>query len=217
MNDCMSADPASSLASIYDGFAQTYDRNRSQFDLTGILAEFQALLPATGSLLDLGCGAGEPVSAAFAARDWQVTGVDLSESMLELARAHVPGIQTLHADLRKVELPPASFDAITSVYSLFHVPWRDHPSVFANVRKWLKPGGAALFTYATQDYTGADEFEGTKVFMGQELFYSHTTEAGLNAQLAEAGLETLSAQRRSIGGETFLWVTVKPLFGQPKM
>ena len=63
-------------------------------------------------------------------------------------------------------------------------------------------------TYATADYTGHDEFEGTREFMGQALFYSHTTPERLRTQLATAGLDLVDEQHRTIGGETFLWVTV---------
>lgn len=199
-----------SIAAIYDSFAATYDANRDQFDLTDVLSEFRARLRATGSLLDLGCGAGVPVALDFLSHGWQVTGVDFSGSMLDLAARYVPAMRRINADMRSASFPARSFDAITVIYALFHVPWIEHPALFANMRRWLRPGGAALFTYATRDYTGHDRFNGTKSFMGRDLFYSHTTPQELNAQLAGAGLEAVDTRDRVIGGETFLWVTVVP-------
>jgi len=111
------------------------------------------------------------------------------------------------ADMRDVDFTDESFDAVTAVYCLFHIPWRDHQAVFDRVSRWLRPGGQFLFTYATREYTGSDEFEGTKEFMGQSLFYSHTTPSRLAEQVAAAGLEVTSAVTRCIGGESFLWVT----------
>ena len=199
-----------SLAKIYDGFAATYARRRDAFDLAEVLDDLAAHLPATGDLCDLGCGAGEPVSAYFATRGWRVTGVDFSAGMLELADEFVPPMTTVLGDIRDVDFEPSSFDAVTAVYSLFHVPWHDHPGLFARVARWLKPGGRFMFTYATSDYTGFDEFEGTKEFLGQELFYSHTTPERLTSQLTLAGLDVETAQRRTIGGETFLWIIATP-------
>lgn len=199
-----------SLARIYDGFAATYARRRDAFDLTEVLDGLAARLPKSGDLCDLGCGAGEPVSAYFASRGWKVTGIDFSAGMLELADEFVPSMTTVLGDIREVNFESASFDAVTAVYSLFHVPWHDHPAVFARVARWLRPGGTFFFTYATSDYTGFDEFEGTKEFLGQELFYSHTTPERLTGQLELAGLVLESARRRTIGGETFLWVTATP-------
>ncbi len=94
-------------------------------------------------------------------------------------------------------------------HELFHIPWVDHPAVFSRIATWLKPGGHALFTYATEEYTGSVEFNGYKDFMGQRLFYSHATVEVLHAQLAEAGLEIIDEQRLLIGGENFLWLTVR--------
>ncbi|MEI6623166.1 MAG: methyltransferase domain-containing protein, partial [Actinomycetes bacterium] len=196
-----------SLAAVYDAFAQTYDANRDAFDMTGPLRDLWTRLPTSGDLLDLGCGAGEPVARDFLSHGWRVTGVDFSHGMLELAAQYVPAMRRIQSDMRDVEFPAASFDAVTAFYSLIHVSCSDHPALFARIRTWLRPGGTLLFTYATRDYTGHDRFSGTKTFLGRELFYSHTTPQDLFAQLSDAGLVLADAQDRAIGGETFLWVT----------
>lgn len=72
----------------------------------------------------------------------------------------------------------------------------------------MKPGGKLLFTYATKEYTGAEIFNGYKEFLGEKLFYSHTTPDHLAAVLKSIGFTIESAQYRNIGGETFLWMTV---------
>lgn len=199
-----------SLAAVYDEFARTYDSRRLRFDLTEVLTDFRGWLPRRGRLLDLGCGAGEPVAADFVSRGWQVTGVDFSEAMLQLCGEHVPEVTRIGSDMREVAFPDDSFEAITAVYSLFHVPWPQHSMLFSCMRRWLVPDGAALFTYATRAYTGHDRFTGTKDFMGRELFYSHTRPVELHDQLHDAGLDVVDARDRDIGGETFLWVTVTP-------
>lgn len=197
------------LREIYNGFAKTYDRNRGRFDMTQVFDDFYARLePGGGQLLDLGCGAGEPFARYFIERGWSVTGVDVSEGMLELAARYVPQMQRIHADMREVEFPAARFEAITAIYSLFHVPNRDHAKLFDSFRYWLKPHGKALFTYATQDFTGSIEFDGYREFMGQQLYYSHTSPERLFAELKRRGLEIEAADYRDIGNETFLWVTV---------
>ncbi len=202
----MSVDP---LAAIYDEFARTYDDNRGLFDMRPVIADFMAHLPATGNLLDLGCGAGEPFAKAFLDRGWSVTGVDFSARMLELAARYVPGMTRVHGDMRAVDFPAASFDAACAVYSLFHVPHALHPGLFSRVRSWLRPGGTFLFTYATRAYTGQERFDGTKEFLGRRLFYSHVTPEELRRQLGDAGFASVEAEQRSIGGEEFLWITAR--------
>ena len=200
----------SQLQHIYDGFAQTYDAGRDQFDMSTVLPPFFALLgQAHGHLLDLGCGAGVPFPRYFIAHGWDVTGVDFSKEMLKLAARTVPEMKTEYGDMTEVQFAPDSFDAITAIYSLFHVPREQHAELFARFHRWLRPGGRMLFTYATKAYTGENSFEGTKEFMGQHLFYSHLTPEQMDRTLLDAGFEIESAVPRDIGGETFLWVTVR--------
>lgn len=199
----------SDLQKIYDGFAETYEKNRHLFDMTDVIDDFYKNLPSRrGSLLDLGCGAGEPFPAFFIEKGWQVTGVDFSARMLELARRYQPAMKTIFADIRELELPAAQFDAVTAIYCLFHIEYKKHEEIFRKIHSWLKPGGFCLFTYATKEYTGEEIFNGYKEFMGKKLFYSHTTPEILSEILRFSGFSIESFQYRHIGGETFLWITI---------
>jgi len=197
------------LQEIYDGFAETYEENRGLFDMTEVLNSFYARLEGEkGRLLDLGCGAGEPFARFFIDRGWTVTGIDFSKGMLKLAAKYVPEMQTILADMRDVEFEPNQFEAITAIYSLFHVPCNDHSALFDKFYHWLRPNGKALFTYATKEYTGSIEFDGYKEFMGQKLYYSHKSPEKLYANLKRIGFKIESIDYRNIGNEIFLWVTV---------
>lgn len=196
------------LREIYNRFADTYENNRGLFDVSNVFEEFYSSLNAErGELLDLGCGAGEPFAKWFIERGWNVTGVDFSSKMLELARRHVPQMTAICADMGEVEFSINTFDAIIAVYSLFHVPRARHSDLFQKWAGWLRPGGKVLFTYAAREYTGQEIFDGEKEFMGEQLFYSHDSETVLAEKLQQSGLTIQSAIKREIGGETFLWVT----------
>jgi len=198
-----------SLREIYNEFAETYDKNRGLFDMTEVFDSFYERLEIKkGRLLDMGCGAGEPFPRFFIDRGWTVTGVDFSKRMIELASKYVPEMKTICADMREVEFGPDRFATITATYSLFHIPSNDQTALFNKFYRWLCPKGKALFTYATKEYTGSDEFDGYKEFMGQELYYSHKSPDKLYADLKEIGFDIESRDYRDIGNETFLWVTV---------
>jgi len=198
------------LANIYDAFAESYDGSRDIFNIDGIIAEFQNQLNnKTGNMLDLGCGAGVPIGRSFIDNGWSVTGVDFSSKMLSLANKHVPEMTCICSDMCSVQFEENEFDAITSIYSLFHIPKEQHIDLFTNVFRWLSPNGMALFTYATKEYTGSEEFDGYKEFLGQQLFYSHTTPDNLLHMLKDIGFNIESTDYRCIADETFLWVTVK--------
>jgi cyclopropane fatty-acyl-phospholipid synthase-like methyltransferase len=198
------------MQKIYDEFATTYDEHRGLFDMSEILEIYwRSLNRRKGTLLDLGCGAGEPFAKWFVGRGWQVKGVDFSEKMLALASRYVPGMETIQMDMKAVDFEPHQFNAVTSIYSLFHLSLADQDTLFRKVFHWLKPGGKMLFTYATKAYTGSDQFEGTIEFMGRPLFYAHTTPEALRNTLENLGFTVEDEQYRTLGGETFLWVTIR--------
>lgn len=197
------------LQNIYDEFAATYEENRGLFDMSEVLDSFySALALENGKLLDLGCGAGEPVASYFIKHDWSAVGVDFSKNMLELASKYVPEMQTIYSNISEVEFEENAFDAVTACYSLFHLPANSHLDLFKKIVCWLRPNGKLLFTYATKEYTGSEEFDGYKTFMGRELYYSHKTPEDLYADLIAAGFSIDSTVYRDIGNEVFLWVTV---------
>ena len=197
------------LRKIYDAFAKTYEENRGQFDMSDILDGFYSTLkPENGKLLDLGCGAGEPVARYFTDHNWSVVGVDFSEQMIQLASKYVPEMQLMHADISEVDFESTQFDAIIASYSLFHISVDKHKDILKKFDKWLCPNGKALFTYAAEEYTGSTTFDGYKNFMGQALYYSHKNPDELYVDLEDIGFNIDSIDYRNIGGETFLWVTV---------
>ena len=197
------------LSKSYDALAATYASGRHLFDTSPLLHQCAALVPGNARVLDVGCGAGEPVSAYFAKRGDQVTGIDISSEMLELARRQVPAANFTQMDLRHLEFAEAQFDLLTAVYCVFHLDREEHQSIFDGFARVLKPGGIVLLTLACKGYTGEDEFDGNIEFLGHSLPYSHDRPEVALQKLSQAGLHSLMAETRETGGETFFWVIAK--------
>lgn len=197
------------LAQLYDDLAETYAAGRHLFDTTPILEEFARPLPRGARVLDVGSGAGDPVARYFVDRGDAVTGIDVSERMLALARRRVPEAIFLRMDARTLDFPPASFDAIAAVYVIFHLPRAEHAALFAGLARVLTPGGMLLLTLATRAYTGQDEFDGEIEFLGRRLPYSHDRPEVASDKLTAAGLAVVDARPIETGGETFHWVIAR--------
>src|SRR3546814_14752715 len=64
------------------------------------LDRFSALVPADGTVLDLGCGSGEPVAANLIGRGYRLTGVDTSPTLIDLCRTRFPKHQWIVRDMQ---------------------------------------------------------------------------------------------------------------------
>ena len=107
----------------------------------GYVAERVQLRDA--AVLDVGCGGGL-LSEALAQSGAKVTAIDLAPNLLKVARLH--GLESgIKVDYREMpvetlaEQAPASFDAITCMEMLEHVP--EPASIIEACAKLLKPGG----------------------------------------------------------------------------
>ena len=148
----------------YDQCAEAYAAARSEDDEEQLRPLLQLLDPGS-TVLDLGCGAGVPIARKLALHH-NVTGVDTSKRMLKLARKAVPEARFVHGDILSVDLKTDSFDAVVSIFVLFHLPREEHEAVFMRVWSWLRRGGYFLVTLseeAEEPYT-EDDFFGTRMY-----------------------------------------------------
>ena len=111
-----SGDVTKLVATGYDQIADSY---LQQFGQSAVrvrkLNELADLLPSRAHVLDLGCGAGVPVSRDLIARGFEVTGVDTSAQQLERARCNLPQARFIRADMTTIEFPAFAFDAVTAI------------------------------------------------------------------------------------------------------
>lgn len=112
-------------------------------------AAMAALAPKPGEvILDIGCGAGETVFqlARMVAPGGEVTGVDISGTLLEVARRRregAPGVHFIEADAQTYGFPPGAFDGVFSRFGVMF--FADPVAAFTNIRRALKAGGRLAF------------------------------------------------------------------------
>ncbi|MGD1982671.1 MAG: bifunctional 2-polyprenyl-6-hydroxyphenol methylase/3-demethylubiquinol 3-O-methyltransferase UbiG [Chromatiaceae bacterium] len=99
-------------------------------------------------VLDVGCGGGI-LAEAMAQRGALVTGIDMGEAPLEVARLHLleTGVQVDYRQLTAEALAaeePGAFDVVTCMEMLEHVP--DPLSVVTACASLVRPGGKVFFS-----------------------------------------------------------------------
>lgn len=96
------------------------------------------------AILDLCCGQGR-IALELAKRGFQVTGLDLSPSLLSLGRqaAAEAGVDVMWLQAEMREIPPGPFDAIINIFSAFGYLESDDEDqkVLDGVARALRPGG----------------------------------------------------------------------------
>jgi 2-polyprenyl-3-methyl-5-hydroxy-6-metoxy-1,4-benzoquinol methylase len=93
-----------------------------------------------GSLLDIGCATGTFLLEMQKQPGWTLTGLEPDAGAAEAARAN--GLQVIHSSLDELELPDASFDAVTMWDVLEHL--HDPSAALGKIHRLLKPGGVLV-------------------------------------------------------------------------
>jgi SAM-dependent methyltransferase len=199
-------EPIRIVADGYDAIADRYLAWSSTAPVRlRYLERLLELLPAKSDVLELGCGAGEPVTRRLAERH-RLVAVDVSSRQLELAARSAPGAQLLLADMLEVAFAPDSFDAVVAFYSLTHVPRVHHADLLARIVEWVRPGGLVLMTMGATDDPGSVDDD----WLGAPMYFSHFDSATNRALVQRSGIRILSAdlveEDARDAGARFLWV-----------
>ena len=208
-------DPVDIVARGYDRIADRYlawSALRPSAARLRALQLAEALIPAGADVLELGCGAGIPMTARLATGR-TLTGVDVSAEQLRRARRNVPRAAFIQADLIELERPAASLDAVVAFYSLTHVPRERLPDLFERITAWLRPGGVFIASLGVEDDPG-----GVEDWLGVDMYFSQYS-ARVNRRLIEAA--GLVVERAEVLTEPedrhdarFLWIVARaPVMG----
>jgi len=204
-------DPKRIVADGYDVVAERYldwSGKRPSAPRLRWLSKALELIPPGAEVLELGCGAGIPMTAALA-DGRRLTGVDISATQVALARRNVPAATFRQADMTTLDFPASSFDAVVAFYSLTHVPRDEHGTLLERITRWLRPGGVFVASMGVDDDPGGVEQD----WLGVDMYFSHFG-AKKNRRLVErAGLRIESAQIDTEPEDRhdarFLWVVAR--------
>jgi len=151
-----------------------------------LLDELVERLPPNAMVLDVGCGDGRRTLANL--DGVERIGFDVARSGLELAADAVPAAHLVQGDMAALPVGDDTVDGITAYHAVFHVARDDHPAVYREFARVLRPGGLVLTTVGGSRYEtvrhgwlGGDE----------AMFFSTPGPDRTREQLAKAGFEVV--------------------------
>lgn len=163
------------------------------------LQQFVERLPTGGSILELGCGAGQD-SEAMIALGFDVTATDGTPEMAAAAAERLgrPVAVLLFDEIEGQSL----YDGVWANACLLHVPRADLPAVLTRIRTALRPGGIFYASYKAGSAEGRD---------GLGRFYNYPSEEWLTQAYGDTGwqaVEIASAMGGGYDGAATQWLHV---------
>ncbi|HEX4066398.1 MAG TPA: class I SAM-dependent methyltransferase [Acidobacteriaceae bacterium] len=171
------------------------------------LDRFRTLLPSGGSVLDCGCGAGEPIARYFSQCGYAVMGIDSSATMVGIFKTRLPEQRAVVSDMRVLRLPEI-FHGILAWDSLFHLTPSDQRRMFSIFRLHAAPEAALMFT------SGPSHGEVIGQLEGDPLYHASLDAAEYRQLLEEQGFAVVDHQTndQSCFGRTVWLAQLRQLF-----
>ena len=191
------------VVDLYERHYDEFDRDRSRsLQERGWLDQFLIDVRVGGTVLDVGCGMGEPIARHLIDRGLRVVGVDASPAMIGLCRARFPDHEWYVADMRELNLD-RQFEGILAWDSFFHLDMKDQRGVFPRFASHAKPGAPLMFT------SGSKEGEAIGVFCDEPLYHASLAPAEYEQLLVANGfvVRNFAADDPQCGGHT-VWLAL---------
>jgi len=189
----------------YTKIAYKYHKQRGRYPNKELMDRFLKHVPKNSKILDLGCGAGVPVSKFLARKGNKVTGIDFAKGMVRLAKKNVPDARFFCRDMTKMKFKANSFDAAVSFYAIIHVPREKHAKVYKDLHRILKPDTVMLVNSC-----GCGDWVGySKNYLGVEMCWSYYGPQKTLEIIKKAGFYIIWSKILKLGGEKQFWVLAK--------
>ncbi|HUP14955.1 MAG TPA: class I SAM-dependent methyltransferase [Acidimicrobiia bacterium] len=143
------------------------------------------IVAAGGTILDIGCGTGDPIGRHLLSSGFHLTGIDSSSALIEVAKPRFPSAVWQVGDISHLALG-RSFDGLIAWHSIFHLRPDDQRELFPRLARHGRCGTVLLFTSGWQ----LDESFGD--FQGEPLYHASLEPHEYRHLLAKSGFEVVA-------------------------
>ncbi len=192
---------ADNVIGLYERHATNWDDDRGNhlFEKPW-LDQFTALLKLGSSVLDIGCGSAGPITRFLVEQGYKITGVDSSQSMINICKRRLPMQEWVVADMRELCLE-AHFNGIIAWDSFFHLSPEHQRRMFPLFRKHSSSKAVLLFT------SGPAAGEANGEYRGEPLYHGSLAAAEYRELLECNGFAVIAhVERDASCGDHTVWL-----------
>ena len=141
----------------YDEIAHHYKQKTKHLELITEIKKFKKFLPKSAKVLDAGCGWGR--DSKILSKNFKVIGIDLSERLLDLAKAYAPKAKFQIGNISRTFFPSESFHGIWSNDTLIHLERKDILKTLREFHRLLRKNGILYLSVKEGEGEGWQEEE----------------------------------------------------------
>jgi SAM-dependent methyltransferase len=180
------ASEADRIIDLYQRYAAEWDKDRGrELSERPWLNGFLGLMPPGATVLDVGCGSGEPIDLFLIDQGCELTGIDSSPGLIHLCIGRFPDQEWMVSDMRTLSLG-RRFDGILAWDSFFHLCPDDQRRMFPIFGQHAAPNAALMFT------SGPAHGEAIGTYKGEPLYHGSLDGAEYHLLLKQNGFEVVS-------------------------
>jgi len=180
----------------YTKQATAFQKTRAAFFEKDKIEKFLSLLPGK-RVLDIGCGPGRD-AAEFVKRGYDVTGIDITENFITLAKETVPEGTFFTMDMLDLTFDDNTFEGVWASAVLLHLKREDIPEALKQIYRVLVPGGICRFSVKKGTIEGME----ADVRLGNaKRFFTYFEENEIKLFVLEAGfiIEEIKTEADGMG------------------
>jgi SAM-dependent methyltransferase len=117
-------------------------------------------LPRGGTVIDIGCGSGLPITKVLLSEGLKVFGVDGSPSLVKAFRENLPDVPVACESIEESSFFDRTFDGVCSWGLMFLLPSETQRRLIQSMADILVPGGRLLFTSVADALVWTDAMTG---------------------------------------------------------
>jgi SAM-dependent methyltransferase len=159
--------------SVSEEFLARRGNSRTRSTAIGVkeVRKWAKTLPRGGSVIDLGCGPGFPITAVLVEEGLQVFGVDAAPSFVAAFQRNLPGTPIICESVLESRLFDQTFDGVLSIGLMFLLKTEEQHRLIRRFADILAPGGRLLFTATAEPAVWNDVMTGLEsISLGAEEY-----------------------------------------------